>query len=101
MKASIFKSSRAYQKLEVYQNQQAEKINQAVKDEWSLLGITSRSERMWVRRRVIKELYDKESPDVIASVKASYKEQLGGDEDDDKVDDLKSTKVKTPEDYQK
>jgi len=102
VKADIVKSTRGLQKLEVYQQQHAKKINKAVKDQWDSLGITSHSERMTVRRRVIKELYEKESPEVIASVESAYRDQHGTDDDVDETPPVnKSKKLKTPEEYQR
>ena len=97
------KSGRSLQAIEVYQQQNKEKIEVQVKAEIEKQDAKTKKECMSIRRRVVAEMWEKEDEDVMAKVgkemdKQKVKEKVGVSGRND-LGEL--GEERTPEEYDK
>lgn len=62
------KGSRSLQAIEVYQQQNKEKIEECVKAEIAQQGAKTKKERMSIHRRVFAEMWDEEDGGIVAKI---------------------------------
>ena len=98
------KGGRSLQVIEVYQQQNKEKIEERVKAEFKQQGAKTKKDRMSIRRRVVTEMWDKEDGVVVSEMKeqaAKQKTEREGNNVSGKGNFGKSGEERTPEEYNK
>jgi hypothetical protein len=96
------KHGHSLQAIEVYQQQNKEKIEGRVKAEIEEQGAKTKKDRMSIHRRVVTEMWDKEDEGVVAEIKEEMDKQKLKERIDVSGKDLgKLGEERTPEEYDK